>query len=157
MGEIDRKSQYFLESQLQILRLWELFFWNWRDSTKWNDWMQLKRISEFHPGIRTAEHAQSRRALFYCVLSQYFLCYAAGGTSSAFYVDGEAADRNARSPNSHGRLSLNLTSGPATKHPQRTPERENQAVVLPPEKEEKKKERKKERKAGMMRCYRQTR
>ncbi len=53
-------------------------------------------------------HAQSRKALF---LLHHNISFAKqlGGTSSSFF-------RSARSPNSCGRLSLNLTTGPATKN-----------------------------------------
>ena len=55
-------------------------------------------------------HAQSRKTLFLLRISTIFPLLSSWGVRSSSFF------RSARSPNSRGRLSLNLTTGPATKH-----------------------------------------
>ena len=60
---------------------------------------------------------QSRKALFILSIITIFPLLSSWGVHPALTSGGgEANVRNARSPNSRGRLSLNLTTGPATKH-----------------------------------------
>ena len=60
---------------------------------------------------------QSRKALFLLRIITIFPLLSSWGVRPALSSGGgEATIRNARSPNSRGRLSLNLTTGSATKH-----------------------------------------
>ena len=84
---------------------------------------------------------QSRKALF---LLHHNISFAKqlGDTIALSSGGGEATVRNARSPNSRGRLSLNLTTGPATKH------QKGKSGKGSPRLEKKKLEKKKKKKEG---------
>ena len=71
----------------------------------------------------------------YIAFALYSLCYCCWGSRPALSSGGdETAFRNARSPNSCSRLSLNLITGPQTKHQKG----KNGRGRPPPEKKEKK-------------------
>ena len=61
-------------------------------------------------------HAQSREALFLLRISTIFPLLSSWGVRPAPSSGAIKHCRSARSPSSRGRLSLNLTTGPATKH-----------------------------------------
>ena len=61
--------------------------------------------------------AQITKGSQYIAFALYSLCYCCWGSRPALSSGGdETAFRNARSPNSCSRLSLNLITGPQTKH-----------------------------------------
>ena len=73
--------------------------------------------------ISTAEHTQSIEALY---TFKVFPCFAAGGIRTALSFGGVNCRRQGMPgrPNSRGRLSLNLYTGPPTKHQKRENGRE---------------------------------
>ena len=85
--------------------------------------------------------AQITKGSQYIAFALYSLCYCCWGSRPALSSGGdETAFRNARSPNSCSRLSLNLITGPQTKH-----QKGKTDGADPRPKKKKKKEKKKKR------------